>query len=69
MRISDAQRFATTLRQLSQQSAALARAGEQVSSGMRWSSIAEDPVAGRQTLDVDAAMRALAQYRRTVGRA
>jgi flagellar hook-associated protein 3 FlgL len=69
MRISDAQRFATTLRQLTQQSAALAKAGEQVSSGMRWSSIAEDPVAGRQTLDVDGAMRALAQYRRTVGRA
>ncbi|HRP08858.1 MAG TPA: flagellin [Gemmatimonadales bacterium] len=68
MRISDSQRFAVAARQLATQQRALVRASEQMSSGQRWNSISEDPVGGREVLGIDAALRASAQTRRTIGR-
>lgn len=69
MRISDAQRFSAVSRQLAVQQTALVRASEQVSSGMRWTRVSEDAVAGREVLDTDTTLRALAQTRRGIGRA
>ncbi len=69
MRISDSQRFDSLARQLAVQQAALVRASEQMSSGQRWSRVSEDPVAGREVLDIDTTLRALAQSRRAIGRA
>jgi flagellar hook-associated protein 3 FlgL len=69
MRISDSQRFTAIARQLSVQQRALIQASEQVSSGKRWSRVSQDPVAGREVLDTDNALRAIAQAQRTIGRA
>ncbi|HET9065678.1 MAG TPA: flagellar hook-associated protein FlgL [Gemmatimonadales bacterium] len=68
MRITDSGRYASTLRQLNTPSQALARASEQVTSGLRWSKISEDPSAGRQVMDIDSTLRSIAQYRRTISR-
>lgn len=69
MRISDSQRFTAIARQLSVQQQALIQASEQVSSGKRWNRVSQDPVAGREVLDTDNALRAIAQAQRTIGRA
>lgn len=69
MRISDSQRFTAIARQLAVQQQALIRASEQMSSGQRWNRVSEDPIAGREVLDADSALRAIAQSQRSIGRA
>lgn len=68
MRITDSGRYASTLRRLQAPSQALERASDQVASGRRWSQLSDDPVAGRQVMDIDSTLRSIAQYRRTLGR-
>lgn len=69
MRVTNSGRQAAMIRQLGGRSEALARATEQVASGLRWSKISDDPSAGRQVMDIDSTLRSIAQYRRTIGRA
>lgn len=69
MRIADSTRFASTLQQITRANLALARATDQVSSGRRYATISDNPTAGREVLDLDSALRGIAQYRRTATRA
>jgi flagellar hook-associated protein 3 FlgL len=69
MRIADSTRFASTLQQITRANLALARATDQVSSGRRYATISDNPTAGREVLDLDSALRGIAQYRRTAIRA
>lgn len=64
MRVADGHRQLTLLRQLSAGSEAVARATDQAVTGRRLARFSEDPVVGRQILDLDSALRAMAQYQR-----
>src|SRR5690606_17550847 len=69
MRVSDSQRFNIALKQLTSHQSRLIRATEQASSGQRWNRISEDPVAGRNVMEIDSTLRGIMQTRRTVERA
>lgn len=64
MRVSDGHRQLTLLRQLAAGSEAVARATDQAVTGRRVARFSEDPVAGRQIIDLDGALRAMGQYQR-----
>lgn len=66
MRITDSQRFATALQQVTAGTAAVSRAAERLSSGRRFARLSEDPTGGAKVMTLDSDLRALTQYRRAI---
>lgn len=66
MRITDSQRFATTLRHINTNSTSLARAVDRAATGLRYARLSEDPANGGKVMTIDSTLRALTQYQRTI---
>ena len=66
MRITDSQRFATTLRHINTNSTALARAVDRAATGLRHARFSDDPAGNSKVMTIDSNLRALTQYQRTI---
>lgn len=66
MRITDSQRYASALQQITNGNAAVSRASDRLSSGRRFSRLSEDPSGGAKVMTLDSDLRALTQYRRAI---
>jgi flagellar hook-associated protein 3 FlgL len=66
MRITDAMVYTRSLQQVENQFNALDQASAQVSTGQRNATISDDPVAGGQVMQIDAATRGVTQYLRNI---
>jgi len=66
MRITDSQRYASALQQITSGNAAVSRASDRLSSGRRFSRLSEDPSGGAKVMTLDSDLRALTQYRRAI---